>query len=194
MRIQLLKSAYGLTAFLLTAMSMSAIQMRQITQSPELYAVNSGVDFTTDSDSGLAPGPLIAEESDGQACGTGDSKKEKLRVRQKTFCTENDRQPALNGQEQFPVASPGSIVIPDTLPKSYTQEHTGHEKTARYCSEIDYPTHLCCDGPIGPIEITLRTVHLKYIDFCQSRKFPFGRPDFLPFFYWGGGALINRAS
>lgn len=174
MRLQLLKSAYGLTAFLLTAML--AIQLEQIAESPDFSAVNSGVDFaatrTTSGDSRFEPVPLISVEPDGQACGTGaSSKKKRLRVRQKTVCTENDRQPALNSQEQFPPASPGGMTIPDSLPESYTREHTGHEKLVRYCPEIDYITHLCCDGPIGPLELTSRLVHFKYIDFCQGRTF-----------------------
>lgn len=171
MRIQLLKSAYGLTAFLLTATS--AIQPQQITESPDLYTINSGLDFTTTSgDSGLEPVfPLIAVEPDGQACGTGTSKKKRLRIRQKTFCTENARQPALNSQEQLPAAPPGTMTIPDSLPGFYTQEHTGHEKVGRYCPEIEYTAHLCCDGPIGPFELTPRLIHLKYVDFCQGRTF-----------------------
>lgn len=190
MRLQLLKSAYGLSAFLLTAKA--AIQLQHITESPDLYTINSGVDFTTTSgDSGLEPvPPLIAVEPDGKACGTGASKKKKLGVRQMTFCTENTRQPALNSQEQSPAASPGTLTIPDALPGFYTQEHTGHEKVGRYCPEIEYTAHLCCDGPIGPFELTPRIIHLKYVDFCQGRAFPlFGRPDFLHIYF----GLINRA-
>lgn len=170
MRLQLLKSAYGVTAFLLTATS--AIQMQQITESPNFSTIKSGVDFTTSGDSGLEPvPPLISVEPDGQACGTGTSKKKKLRIRQKTFCTENSRQPALNSQEQLPAETPGTMTIPDTLPAFYTQEHTGHEKVRKYCPEIDYTAHLCCDGPIGPLELTPRLIHLKYVEFCQGRTF-----------------------
>lgn len=190
MRLQLLKSAYGLSAFLLTAKA--AIQLQHITESPDFYTINSGVDFTTTSgDSGLEPvPPLIAVEPDGKACGTGTSKKKRLRLRQMTFCTENSRQPALNSQEQSPAASPGTLTIPDALPGFYTQEHTGHEKVGRYCPEIEYTAHLCCDGPIGPFELTPRIIHLKYVDFCQGRTFSlFGRPDFLHIYF----GLINRA-
>lgn len=191
MRLQLLKTVYGLTAFLLTAMS--AIQLQLITESPDFYAVNPGVDFTiTSGSSGLEPVPLAAGESDGQACRTGTSSmKKKLRVRQKTFCNSEDaRQPALNSQEQFPAAPPETMTIPDTLPGYYTQEHTGHEKVGRYCPEIDYPAHLCCDGPIGPFELTPRLIHLRFVDFCQG-TFSFRRPDFLRKIFFGG--LINRA-
>lgn len=192
MRIQLFKLAYGLTAFLLTTMSMSSIQLRQITQSPDFYAVDPGVDFTTGSESGPEPVPLIAGEPEGQACGTGTSKKKKLRARQEDFCTENGRQPALNSQEQFPGASPGTLTIPNTLPGSYTQEHTGHEKLIRYCPEIDYTAHLCCDGPVGPLELTPGLIHFKYVDFCQGRTFPlFAGPIFCTIV--GGGGLTNRA-
>lgn len=170
MRLQLLKSAYGLTAFLFTAKA--AIQLQHVTESPDFYTINSGVDFTTSGDSGLEPvPPLIAVEPDGKACGTGTSKKKKLRVRQMTFCTENTRQPAPNSQEQSPAASPGTMTIPDALPGFYTQEHTGHEKVGRYCPEIEYTAHLCCDGPIGPFELAPRIIHLKYVDFCQGRTF-----------------------
>ena len=193
MRIQLFKLIYGLTSFLLAAMSMSAIQPRQITQSPDFYAFDPGVDFTTGGESGPKPVPLIAGEPDGQACGTGTSKKKKLRVRQDAFCTENSRQPALNSQEQFPGASPGILTIPNTLPGSYTQEHTGHEKLVRYCPEIDYTAHLCCDGPEGPLELTPGLIHFKYVDFCQGRRFSlFAGTDFLH--YFGEGCLIELSS
>lgn len=172
MRLQLLKTAHGLTAILLTATA--AIQLQQIPGSPDLYTINSGVDFTTTSgDSGLEPvPPLIAGEPAGQACGTGTNKKKKLRLRQENFCTQDNLQPAPNSQEQSPAASPGTMTIPDTLPGIYTQEHTGHEKVGRFCPEIEYTAHLCCDGPIGPFELTTRTIHLKYVEFCQGRTFP----------------------
>lgn len=187
MRLQLLKSAYSLTAFLLTATA--AIQLQQITESPDFYTINSGGDFTTTTsgDSGLEPvPPLIAVEPDGKACGTGTSNKKKLRLRQMNFCTENTRQPALNSQEQSPAASPGTMTIPDTLPGIYTQEHTGHEKVGRYCPEIEYTAHLCCDGPVGPFELTPRIIHLKYVDFCQGRMFSLlAGPDFQHNYFLG---------
>lgn len=190
MRLQLLKRAYGLTAILLTATA--AIQLQQIPESPDLYTINSEVDFTTTSgDSGLVSvPPLIAGEPDGLACGTGTNKKKKLRRRQKNFCPENNLQPAPSSQEQSPAASPGTMTIPDTLPGIYTQEHTGHEKVGRFCPEIEYTAHLCCDGPIGPFELTSSIIHLKYVDFCQGRTFSLlAGPIFLHIYF----GLINRA-
>lgn len=190
MRPQLLISAYGLTAFFLTAIS--AIEPQQNIQSPDFYAANSGVDFIISGDSGLESA-LIGGETDGEACGTSISNKKKLRVRQKTYCTEKDhqgglnsqesiengRQPALNTQEEFPEASPGTITIPDSLPTSYTQDHTGHEKLVRYCPDIAYRAHLCCDGPLGPFEISSRAIQHKYVDFCQGRTFFIRQAQFL---------------
>lgn len=201
MRPQLSKVAYGLTAFLLTVIS--AIPLQQTTQTLDFYGVNSGDDFIGSNDSGLEPA-LIAGEPDGQACGTGTTNMKKLRVRQKTYCTEKDHQqglnnqgpvesgiqPALSSQEQFPGASPGTITIPDSLPASYTQDHTGHEKLARYCPDFQYTAHLCCDGPLGPFEISSGAIQHEYVDFCQGRTFSLqAGPTFCTLF-----GLINRAS
>lgn len=175
---------YALTPFVLTAIS--AIELQQNTQSLDLYAANPGVGFITSGDSSFES-VLIEGGLEGEACGTDTSNKKKLRVRQKSYCSEEDHQrrlndqgstessrsPALNSDEQFPEASPGTITIPDSLPASYTQDHTGHEKLVRYCPDILYTAHLCCDGPLGPFEISPGAIQHKYVDFCQGSKFSF---------------------